>query len=65
MFDRIGGDGGVKVVVESSGDDCDFFAWDVTIGNSSWEIYECSVGTAIELEILLNHNGDDNSRSRL
>lgn len=65
VFDRIGGDGGVNVVVGSSGDDCDFFAWDVAIGNSSWEIYESSVGTTIELEKLLNHYGDDDSRSRL
>ncbi len=66
VFDRIGGDDGVGVVVGSGGDKGDFFSWDVTIGHSSWEVYESSVDNAIELEKLLNHNGaDDSSRSRL
>lgn len=64
IFDLIGGDSGIRVIVGSGGDS-DFLSWDVTIGRSSWEIYESSLD-ANELEKLLNHNGDDNiSWSRL
>lgn len=54
VFDRIGGVGGVKVVVGSGEGDDGFSSWDVTIGNSLWDIYESSVDNPIELEKLLN-----------
>jgi hypothetical protein len=62
VFDRIGGDDGVRVFVGCDSDISDFFSWDVTIGHSSWEVYESSVDSAIELEKLLNHNSEDESR---
>lgn len=54
VFDRIGGVGGVKVVVGSGEGDDGFSSWDVTIGNSLWDVYESSVDNPIELEKLLN-----------
>ncbi|KAL3769553.1 hypothetical protein ACHAW5_006305 [Stephanodiscus triporus] len=50
VFDQIGG-GEVQVKVVGRGDD--FFTWSVFIGNTIWEIYECSIATATELELLL------------
>lgn len=57
VFDRIGG---TKVQVVGNGSD--FFSWNVIIGNTSWEIYECSIGCADELEKLLTVNRDLQSR---
>jgi len=50
VFDQIGG-GEVQVKVVGRGDD--FVTWSVFIGNTIWEIYECSIATATELELLL------------
>jgi len=56
-FDRLGGK--LKVL----GNGTDFFQWTVFIGDTAWEVYECSVPTAGELQKLLV--GQDNSQSRL
>jgi hypothetical protein len=50
VFDQIGG-GEVQVKVVGRG--ADFFSWSVFIGNTTWEIYECSIATTTELELLL------------
>jgi hypothetical protein len=50
VFDRIGG---VEAQVRVVGRGADFFSWKVSIGTSHWEIYESSVVSAIELEVLL------------
>ena len=48
VLDRIGS-GKVQVV----GNGTDFFSWEVSIGNTSWCIYESSIRSATELEQLL------------
>lgn len=48
VLDRIGS-GKVQVV----GNGTDFFLWEVSIGNTSWCIYESSIRSATELEQLL------------
>jgi len=48
VFDRVGCG---KVGVAGIG--ADFFSWDVTIGDTSWEVYESSVKSAAELEQVL------------
>jgi hypothetical protein len=50
VFDRIGGD---KVRVRVVGAGTDFFTWSVLIGDTRWEIYESSIASATELEMLL------------
>mmetsp|Transcript_17436 Transcript_17436/g.37667 ORF Transcript_17436/g.37667 Transcript_17436/m.37667 type:complete len:434 (-) Transcript_17436:2550-3851(-) len=59
VFDRIGG-GKVKVVDNGA----DFFSWDVIMGDTSWQIYECSIGSAAELEKVLTEK-KCNPHSRL
>ncbi|KAL7543763.1 hypothetical protein ACHAXR_013061 [Thalassiosira sp. AJA248-18] len=58
VFERIGS-GNIRVV----GNNADPF-WDVTIGDTSWEVYESSIRSATELEQLLRGK-TRNSKSRL
>ena len=60
IFEQIGDSSNIRVVDRGS----DFFAWDVIIGDTSWEIYECTAAeTAKELEQLLTgKNGKSQSR---
>lgn len=58
---RLGGRG-ARARVLGDGDGADFFAWEVEIGATSWEVYECSVGSAAALERLLNGEGGASCR---
>lgn len=43
---------------EVFGDGLDFRMWDVVLGSSVWEIYECSLSSVLELKSLLQVNLD-------
>ena len=50
IFERMGGSNEIQVV----GSGKDHFTWEVTIGDTSWEIYECTAAkTARDLEQFL------------
>lgn len=51
----------IKVTCNGS----DFRTWNVALGNSSWQIYECSLSSAAELEFVLRKNTNVSLDSRL
>ena len=53
LFEMLG-EGKDDVAIQVVGNGTDFFYWDVAIANTSWEIFECSVSSAQELEQILN-----------
>jgi len=62
VFQIIGGGG---TTIRVMGDGTDYFSWNVVIGDTSWEICECSVDSAKELENLLSRTEKNCNQSRL
>ena len=58
-------DNQVSMEIKVTGNGSDFRTWNVALGNSSWQIYECSLSSAAELEFLLRKNTNVSLDSRL